>query len=110
MDAWTDSRGDPYQFFEDVLHTTAKAGVGNGPLSFAPRCAKTADMSGDEIPRRLPARTGKTLCTRCLREIPPAEYFRYDYVCAECASREEFPLRSTDGTAAGGEPLGAGDE
>jgi len=63
-------------------------------------------MTADEIPRKLPARTGKAICTLCLEEVSPEEYFRYDMVCASCAAKGDYPLASTDGgETSTGEPL-----
>lgn len=50
----------------------------------------------DSIERGLPERTGRHLCTRCLAETPPAEYFEYDHLCRACAADgATYPLKST---------------
>ena len=38
------------------------------------------------VPRNLPERTGVHICVHCLREVRPEEYYRNDYVCADCAA------------------------
>ncbi len=52
-------------------------------------------MSADEIPCRLPERTGIHLCVSCLAETPEAAYFSNDHLCDACAEREGYPLAST---------------
>ena len=54
-------------------------------------------MNDYDVPRQLPARTGKHICTNCLREVEPDEYFSYDLVCGECARHDDYPLASTEG-------------
>ena len=48
-------------------------------------------MDGEEIPRRLPERTGTHYCILCLAETPADEYFRNDHICDSCVSRDEEP-------------------
>lgn len=52
-------------------------------------------MHEDPMPRALPERTGKHVCTRCLAVIPADEYFRNDHICDACAAGEEYPPVST---------------
>ena len=40
-------------------------------------------------------RTGKHKCVQCLREVPAEEYLANDFLCNECAAKEEYPLAST---------------
>ena len=40
-------------------------------------------------------RTGRHKCVQCLRSIPADEFLRNDYVCDQCAEKEEYPLKST---------------
>ena len=55
--------------------------------------------SADEIPRRLPERTGKHLCVGCLAETPAESYFANDHLCDACVTREAYPLASTPADA-----------
>jgi hypothetical protein len=48
-------------------------------------------MHEDPLPRALPERTGKHVCTRCLAAVPAKEYFRNDHICDACAAGEEYP-------------------
>ncbi len=49
-------------------------------------------------PRQLKERTEKHRCVKCLTEIPAEEYFANDFVCDQCAAKEEYPLQSTPET------------
>lgn len=49
----------------------------------------------ESTPRRLPERTGRHLCTRCLAEVAADDYFANDHLCAECAADGDYPLKST---------------
>ncbi len=51
--------------------------------------------ASDDIPRRLPERTGIHLCVTCLAETPAEMYFANDHLCDACAAREAYPLAST---------------
>jgi predicted RNA polymerase sigma factor len=51
--------------------------------------------AAEEIPRRLPERTGSHRCVACLAETPGDAYFANDHLCDACAAREEYPLAST---------------
>jgi hypothetical protein len=55
--------------------------------------------SADEIPRRLPERTGKHVCVGCLAETTGESYFANDHLCDACAARVEYPLASTPAEA-----------
>ncbi|HVR43979.1 MAG TPA: hypothetical protein VMS56_11120 [Thermoanaerobaculia bacterium] len=52
-------------------------------------------MNGEDVPRRLPERTGRHHCVSCLAETPAEEYFRNDHVCEACNSGSGYPLAST---------------
>lgn len=53
-------------------------------------------MTDDAVPRDLPERTGRHLCTRCLAEVRAREYFEYDHYCEACAAdAANYPLAST---------------
>ena len=52
-------------------------------------------MHEDPLPRAVPERTGKHVCTRCLAAIGAEEYFRNDHICDACAAGEEYPAPST---------------
>jgi hypothetical protein len=53
-------------------------------------------MEEDDIPRDLPERTGRHICSLCLRETPADEYFANDLACRECAGKAEtYPLATT---------------
>lgn len=41
-------------------------------------------------------RTGRHKCVQCLKEIPVDEYLKNDFVCNDCASKDEYPLKSTN--------------
>lgn len=41
-------------------------------------------MTGEDIPRRLPERTGRHYCVSCLQETANEEYFRNDHICDAC--------------------------
>ncbi|HVR38765.1 MAG TPA: hypothetical protein VMU84_06690 [Thermoanaerobaculia bacterium] len=49
----------------------------------------------DDTPRKLNERTGKHYCVRCLAETSADEYLRNDHICDDCASKDEYPLKST---------------
>jgi hypothetical protein len=45
------------------------------------------------------ARTGKSKCVKCLREISTEEFLTHDHLCAVCeVTPEEYPLGSTPHT------------
>ena len=52
----------------------------------------------DAPPRQLKERTEKHRCIQCLSEVTRDEYLRNDFVCDNCANREEYPLQSTPET------------
>jgi hypothetical protein len=49
----------------------------------------------DAPPRHLKEQTEKHRCIKCLREVPREEYLRNDFLCDNCAARDEYPLKST---------------
>ena len=54
-------------------------------------------MSEDEgTPRKLPERTGKHRCIKCLADVPADEYLRNDHLCDACAQEQDkYPLATT---------------
>ena len=52
-------------------------------------------MQDDATPRALPERTAKHYCVQCLAQISAEEYFRNDFLCDRCATKDEYPLAST---------------
>lgn len=40
-------------------------------------------------PRKLNERTEKHKCIKCLREVPSEEYFSNDFLCNECAEKDQ---------------------
>jgi hypothetical protein len=57
----------------------------------------------DPLPRKLPERTGRHFCVKCLAEVEGEEYFRNDQVCDRCAAEDEYPLKSTPDAKKGNE-------
>ncbi|HEY0592339.1 MAG TPA: hypothetical protein VGE86_04305 [Thermoanaerobaculia bacterium] len=60
--------------------------------------------ASDDIPRRLPERTGVHRCVSCLAETPAEAYFANDHLCDACAAREAYPLASTPAPEAAAAP------
>jgi hypothetical protein len=51
-----------------------------------------------DLQRPLPKsgeRTGRHKCVLCLKEIPVEEFLKNDFLCDECAAKDEYPLAST---------------
>ena len=46
----------------------------------------------ERTPRLLPERTGRHICTLCMREVDGRVYLANDHVCEDCARREEERL------------------
>lgn len=40
-------------------------------------------------------KTGKHKCTNCLKVISADEFLRNDFLCDDCAAKNEYPLAST---------------
>ncbi len=49
----------------------------------------------ESTPRRLPERTGRHVCTRCLAEVATDEFLANDHLCSKCAEDGDYPLQST---------------
>ena len=40
-------------------------------------------------------KTGRHKCTNCLKQISSEEFLKNDFLCDECAAKDEYPLAST---------------
>ena len=52
----------------------------------------------NDMQQPLPApgeRTGKHKCTNCLKVVSADEFLRNDFLCDQCAAKDEYPLAST---------------